>query len=287
MDTSLPGQDVTSSGRQHNGSCDCAASLAAWRAIGASLAKTNARLHQHVAAAERRLRRPYYRLKMYITPFEDRDKMNDILFMDNDEIMKQESECIESTQEYLPGEDWKYKHLVGLYEKAVVEQTKMINSYRNGKNIYFDAGFDLYCPSFNDFEYNGKVHVVDHRICCSMDRVEYEEDGEETTVPAGYYLYPRSSTGTKTPLALANSVGIIDSGYTGHIMTAFHCARDPRRLNHRTRFPLGWTNSLFQRIVQICPPDLSYPMEVVLVDSVDALGSDGSRGGGGFGSTGV
>ena len=35
----------------------------------------------------------------------------------------------------------------------------------------------------------------------------------------GYYLYPRSSI-SKTPLILANSVGIIDSGYRGNIKAA-------------------------------------------------------------------
>ena len=36
-----------------------------------------------------------------------------------------------------------------------------------------------------------------------------------------YYLYPRSSVSTKTPLRLANSVGIIDSGYRGNIKAVF------------------------------------------------------------------
>ena len=37
----------------------------------------------------------------------------------------------------------------------------------------------------------------------------------------GYYLYSRSSTGSKTPLRLSNSVGIIDSGYRGNIKACF------------------------------------------------------------------
>ena len=31
----------------------------------------------------------------------------------------------------------------------------------------------------------------------------------------GYYLYSRSSTPIKTPLRLANNIGIIDSSYQG------------------------------------------------------------------------
>ena len=38
--------------------------------------------------------------------------------------------------------------------------------------------------------------------------------------PTGYYSYPRSSI-SKTPLLLANNVGIIDSGYRGNIKVAF------------------------------------------------------------------
>ena len=41
-----------------------------------------------------------------------------------------------------------------------------------------------------------------------------------------------------------------------------------------------------QRLMQICPPDLSYPLYVVLVDSVEELGMT-NRGEAGFGSTGV
>mgnify|MGYP000091132781 CR=1 FL=1 len=41
-----------------------------------------------------------------------------------------------------------------------------------------------------------------------------------------------------------------------------------------------------QRLVQLCPPDLSFPIEVVIVNEPDMLGSGGERGKGGFGSTG-
>ena len=37
----------------------------------------------------------------------------------------------------------------------------------------------------------------------------------------GFYLYMRSSTASKTPLRLANNVGIIDSGYRGNIKALF------------------------------------------------------------------
>jgi len=37
-------------------------------------------------------------------------------------------------------------------------------------------------------------------------------------VPTSFYLYPRSSTGSKTPIRLSNSVGVIDSSYRGQLM---------------------------------------------------------------------
>ena len=42
----------------------------------------------------------------------------------------------------------------------------------------------------------------------------------EDDVPVGYYTYARSSI-SKTPLLLANNVGIIDSGYRGNLIAMF------------------------------------------------------------------
>jgi dUTPase len=42
----------------------------------------------------------------------------------------------------------------------------------------------------------------------------------------------------------------------------------------------------FNRVVQICPPDISYPMVVTMVNSEEELGET-NRSAGGFGSTGV
>ena len=89
----------------------------------------------------------------------------------------------------------------------------------------------------------------------------------------GYYLYPRSSICVRTPLRLANSVGVIDSGYRGHILAMF----DNISADKSCSILQG------QRIVQVCPPNLTYPLVVTLVDRMD----DTARGAGGFGSTGV
>ena len=75
----------------------------------------------------------------------------------------------------------------------------------------------------------------------------------------GYYLYLRSSTGLNTPLTLANSVGVIDSGYRGNIKACFNCNDD---------YEIKRSN----RYTQICPPNLSYPMIVTEVDNISKLG---------------
>ena len=90
-------------------------------------------------------------------------------------------------------------------------------------------------------------------------------------IPVGYYSYPRSSI-SKTPLLLANSVGIIDSGYRGQIIGAFrNLSIEPYKVEQYTR------------LLQICAPDLR-PFTVELVDNT--FFEETLRGEGGFGSTG-
>jgi dUTP pyrophosphatase len=83
-----------------------------------------------------------------------------------------------------------------------------------------------------------------------------------------YYLYPRSSI-SKTPLRMANSVGIIDAGYRGLLCAAVDNISDE-----------PYTIRGGQRLFQLCSPTLS-PISFELSNSL----SDTSRGGGGFGST--
>ena len=94
----------------------------------------------------------------------------------------------------------------------------------------------------------------------------------------GYYLYSRSSTASKTPLRLANSVGVIDSGYRGNIIAMFDNVKDYDFMEYNV--------TCGHRYVQICPPNLEYPMRVFVVDNEYDLGKETARGNGGFGSTG-
>jgi len=159
------------------------------------------------------------------------------------------------------------------YTDAVMKHNKVsIPCIYDSHMGEFDAGFDLFCPA--ETVVGGRTTVkMNHMVKCAMDM--YAPDEWSGGKPVGYYLYPRSSTGTKTPLRLANSVGIIDSGYRGNIIAAFDNWLDD-----------DYTVLKDSRVVQLCPPDLSYPIVVSLVNEESELGET-KRGSGGFGSTGT
>lgn len=104
--------------------------------------------------------------------------------------------------------------------------------------------------------------------------------------PCGFYLYPRSSI-SKTRMRLANSVGIIDSGYRGDIIAAVDSigvfgSRDIWYIWKDTLSPI----KKYDRYFQICSPNLS-PFIVHIVETEEELGEQTARGAGGFGSTGL
>lgn len=108
---------------------------------------------------------------------------------------------------------------------------------------------------------------------------DYDEEKEKLVfgtglaveIPEGHVglLFPRSSI-SKTLLSLANSVGVIDSGYRGEIKLFFNKGHRPKK-NYKVGDRIG------QLII------LPYP-NVELIES-DEL-SDSERGEGGFGSSG-
>lgn len=140
---------------------------------------------------------------------------------------------------------------------------------------YADAGFDLFC-STEETVLGGCCVKLDQGVKGSMEFFgQYDSAAAARGLPCGYFMYPRSSTGSKTPLRLANSVGVIDSGYRGNYVAVFdNCRSDAFKVER------------LQRLVQICPPNLTYPMKVLIVDDFgDAAVTQ--RGEGGFGSTGL
>jgi dUTP pyrophosphatase len=169
------------------------------------------------------------------------------------------------------------------------------NSLFNNK--FLDAGFDLFLPENEDPQESyhwgetirffgtgwkdaNPVNKVDFKIKCSAQM--YCDTGK--IINTGFYIYPRSSL-SKTKLRLANSVGIIDSGYRGNLIGMFDVVNiddEERNINKNTADYFAKVND---RLVQICAPGL-VPILVEIVENEDELGNETERGNGGFGSTG-
>jgi dUTP pyrophosphatase len=135
---------------------------------------------------------------------------------------------------------------------------------------FFNAGFDLFLPEDYRFSKN-LVNKANFNVKCSAKIMNISDDNL-TSYFTGYYMYPRSSL-SKTALRLANSVGIIDAGYRGPLIGMFDCLTDTYDVLE------------FTRLLQICAPNLM-PIFVRVIDTVEELGPETSRGEGGFGSTG-
>lgn len=119
-----------------------------------------------------------------------------------------------------------------------------------------DAGLDLVAVTE---EWNEDNSMVTYSTGLAME------------IPEGYVglVFPRSSI-TKTALNLANSVGVIDSGYRGPIMFKFRYPEE------------GMVYDIGDRIGQI----IIMPYPQVEFEEVEELSST-ERGEGGFGSTNI
>ncbi len=170
---------------------------------------------------------------------------------------------------------------------------------------HIDAGFDLFAPGNENEEleiygintrffgpgWNDRrpVNKLDFKVSCSAQIVT--DRGKRFNT--GYYMYPRSSL-SKTQLRLANSVGIIDSGYRGHLTGMFDVVNiddtsDSDNVDNENvqfnRNEADFWGRKFDRYVQVCAPGL-VPILVEIVNTIEELGEETARGGGGFGSTG-
>ena len=178
--------------------------------------------------------------------------------------------------------------LINMYQDAANKHNNKL--YNNQTHI--DAGFDLFAPGSQETDVYGDllrffgpgwedaspVNKLDLQVCCSARM--YLDSGKNFNT--GYYMYPRSSL-SKTQLRLANSVGIIDAGYRGHLMGMFDVVNiDPCKKND---MEADYCGNVYDRYLQICAPGL-VPIIVEIVNSKQDLGDETERGEGGFGSTG-
>jgi dUTP pyrophosphatase len=153
-----------------------------------------------------------------------------------------------------------------IYAKAIKKHNERLLT-----DDFMDAGFDVYCPTQFAIV-SEKVNKVDFGLKCSASMVHHlpglSTEGGERRQSTGFYMYPRSSL-SKTPLRLANSVGIIDAGYRGNLIGMF----DYKERSVLTGGDLdqGWyLVERGDRLVQICAPGL-VPIFVEMVGNVEEL----------------
>lgn len=135
---------------------------------------------------------------------------------------------------------------------------------------FADSGFDIMVPENHTFDKGFDSKFIDMKV---KGELVYCNTKTDALSFSPFQLYPRSSI-SKTPLMLANHVGIIDSGYRGNLIGAFRSFQTNK----------SYTVAKFTRLLQVCHPSLC-PIYVILVEESDLV--DTERGSGGFGSTGV
>lgn len=190
--------------------------------------------------------------------------------------------------------------LLNMYDKVMVlrvfvdsDDDRLRDMYRNAaiahnnklltNMSHIDAGFDLFAPETIDcfgpgWPQKSPVNKLDFKICCAARM--HADTGKNFNT--GYYMHPRSSL-SKTQLRLANSTGIVDAGYRGHLIGMFDVVNIPP--NGPADRVSDYSGMKYDRYLQICAPGL-VPIMVEIVDSLRDLGDETERGAGGFGSTG-
>jgi dUTP pyrophosphatase len=150
------------------------------------------------------------------------------------------------------------QELIEIYKLHVQKHNQSISN-----DEYCNSGFDMFVPEEVKFETLYKTQFINMQV-----KAEMLYDNK----PSAFLMHPRSSI-SKTPLMLANSTGIIDSGYRGDLIGAFRSFECPYTVEKNTR------------LLQICHPSLC-PIKVYIVHD-EMLLSTTARGSGGFGSTGI
>ena len=192
-------------------------------------------------------------------------------------------------------DDNMFAERLNLYKIAVKKHNKMID-----ENPYYDSGFDLFQPYLPE-AMQSLQHMHTYKLGLGLQGAMYsihksisvtelftEPDlnhmlskirmylNNGNLLPEPYKIHPRSSIFKKS-FRLANSTGIIDTGYRGNLGALID------NNNKLGTLPMEDRNKIVphQRYFQICKPDLK-KFKVYIVDELPPT----KRGEGGFGSTG-
>lgn len=170
-----------------------------------------------------------------------------------------------------------------LFDKYTVAAEKHLE---NINSKYFDSGFDMYVPETIISKPGQVVKIVSNVVCDMRQKFNTGTNPYPHAFPSGFYVYARSSI-SKTPLRLANQVGIIDSGYRGPLIGVFdNITKPPDNVIDMSEHV--YRIEKHTRLLQICTPDLSiFKVTVEKVDDISELAKQTGRGAGGFGSTGT
>jgi len=146
---------------------------------------------------------------------------------------------------------------------------EMVSQYRAAADAYLavpygerDAGFDLSNKEFTMLE-AGPATKLGFGVRAAYYDVRHG-------LYRAYWMLPRSSI-SKTPLRVANSVGLIDAGYRGPLMVALDC--------HAEKYEVAAN----QKLCQLSNPALLPWDAIHVVETIP--GGPTLRGEGGFGST--
>lgn len=133
--------------------------------------------------------------------------------------------------------------------------------YPQGHTTGTNSGFDLCLPG--DFTFPPHKTVwVNFQVTARNLSPTYE--------PSGFWLLPRSSI-SKTPMRMANSIGLIDADYRGCLIAALENTGD-----------VEYTAPKGARLIQVAQADL----KPFVIEWTETHHSPTLRGSGGFGSTG-
>jgi len=150
--------------------------------------------------------------------------------------------------------------------KILAEDKDLLESYYKTdapRGSLYSSGLDLICPENLVLPKNSYANKIKLGVAC-------QKDMKREVLPHGYWLMPRSSI-SKTPLRMANSLGLIDYDYTGELM-----AKVDNISNEDYSIKKG------DKLFQICMPHLQ-PFTYKVVEELEET----ERGSGGFGSSGL
>lgn len=163
---------------------------------------------------------------------------------------------------------------MALYIYAITAEIRALIQNQIENHRFTDSGFDI--PMVTQ---TVNVDNYDHSFALGVHVAATNELGN----PLPSLLLPRSSI-YKTEFRLANSIGLIDSGYRGEVQAKVDILHIPEKRNYDNNVIVRITSGM--RMFQICQHNFLSWNKIILVDSIEDLPvANDNRGSGGFGST--